>query len=409
MQTPAPVSVLGQDISFSSESTLGNYIRGEMDFSSGYEDNIFGSASDSEVPDVNYVVRPAFSLYRSTSRLLLKSFYAPRFIIYQRHSELDRTDHDLQLQMTYRLTPHVTIAFQDSFAKTASQLFGVEQNTISPIGTTHAPVATVVSPQADLITNDGSAQIAYQFRPNAMVGASGSASRLHHLDPSQFPGLFDSHAQAARAFYSHRFASRHYVGARYEYQYLISAPTGAGEDVQTQTHSTVLFYTMYLNPRTSVSVFAGPQHADTHGGAFTPLDSWYPTYGGDFSWQGELTSVGLSAGESVSAGGGLQAAVRSVSGSASFRRQLTKTMNVGMSAHYSHNTVLEIAPEFNNSGHTTSGSVSLHRQFRDNLEVQIAYTHFRQNYSNTTTPLQNLQQNRVSLSLSYHFEKPIGR
>src|SRR5262245_56731179 len=118
MRIPAPVAMFGQDILLSSEETQANYISTETNFSTAYEDNIFASSGGDPISDVIFSIRPAFSWYKSTSRLRLRSFYAPRFMVYKDNPELNRTDQDLQLQLGYRLTPHVTVAVQDSFAKT---------------------------------------------------------------------------------------------------------------------------------------------------------------------------------------------------------------------------------------------------------------------------------------------------
>jgi predicted porin len=160
-----------------------------------------------------------------------------------------------------------------------------------------------------------------------------------------------------------------------------------------------------LQPRISISFFAGPQHSNNYGGGLIPVNSWSPTYGGSFGWQSGNTSLALSASRSISAGGGLQGAVRSANVNASVRRQLAKALSAQLSAFYSKNTVLGALPQFSDGGHTTSGTVSLNRQVQENLDLTLAYTRLQQKYSNIATFSSAPNQNRVSISLSYQFTR----
>jgi hypothetical protein len=411
MLTPAPVSTIGYSMDFSSGTPKTNYISGGLIISSAYDDRVVVSANGQPLTDISYSVRPTFLWNKSTPRLLGKLFYRPGFSFYQRNSSLNQSDQNLLLQTAYRLSPQVTVTLQDTFYKTSNPLSLLEQSARVPTGATQTPVATVISTLANQITNHGSAQITYQFAPNGMIGASGEFSGLYYLNSNQVAGLFDSRSRAAQGFYSHKLTGRQYIGARYEYQNLVSIPNGSQTQTrsQTQTNSVVFFYTLYVQPSTSISFFAGPQHSNSYSGDLISAKLWSPTYGASFGWQGRYTSLALSAGRSISAGGGLQGAVRSVSANASVRRQLAKTLNAGLSAYYSKNTALQILPQSSDGGHTISETVSLDRQVRENLNLTLAYTGVQQSYSNIAPVSSAPNQNRVSLSLSYQFTRPIGQ
>jgi hypothetical protein len=302
------------------------------------------------------------------------------------------------------LSPHVTLSLLDVFAKTSNPF-----NQLTPnLGTSSAPtkpIATIISPITDQTTNSGSAQLTYQFGLNSMIGATGLFSDLHYLNPAQATGLANSHSKVAEGFYSQRISGRHYLGAKYQYQYLLATPL----DAQTETHLAELFYTVYLQPTTSLSLYAGPQYSESRGRGLPPTRTWSPSYGSSFGWQGQRISFALSAGQHVSAGGGLQGAVSNKNANASVRGQLTKSWTVGVSAFYSNNALLTPHLSATNAGHSIAGTVLLGRQIGQNLNLDFAYTRLHQSYSNLSTLSAVPNTNRVWLSLSYQFVKPIGR
>jgi hypothetical protein len=405
MRIPAPVSTGGFSMAFTSETARGNYLGTGLSLMSAYDDNATANNGGLPVQDVSYSIRPTLSWRQSTPRVLWDSMYSPGFTFYQHTSSLNATDHNLSLDSQFRLSPHVTLTLKDGFSKTSNPVGQFYESAGIPVGIPKPPVATVVSPLADQISNSGSVQLTYQFGRNSMVGASGIFSELRYLNRSQVPGLFDSDTKAAQGFYSHRISTKHYAGMRYEFQNLLSTP----HPVTTQTHSLVLFYTMYMQPRLSLSLFAGPQYSDTRGSAVIPTSMWYPSFGGNFDWQGARTSLTIRASKSLTAGGGLQGASRSEGANAAVRRQLTKFFSAEVGASYLLSNVLASLPQFSSGGHTVSGSVSLHRQIREHMDVGLAYMHLYQSYGDIQALSSKPDRNRLSISLSYHLQKPIGR
>jgi hypothetical protein len=225
------------------------------------------------------------------------------------------------------------------------------------------------------------------------------------LKSSEAPGLSNSHEKGAEAFYSQRISRRHYLGTRYQFQRLLATPI----DALTETHSVIAFYTIYLQPTMSVSLFAGPQYSDSHGGGFVQTKNWSPSYGGSFGWQAQRLSFALSAERAVSAGGGLQGAVRSENASASVRGQLTKTWAASLGGYYGNNILLSQQPGAINGGHSLAGTVTLNRQLGQSLRLELGYTRLHQTYQNLSTLSASPNANRVWLSLSYQMTRPIGR
>jgi len=406
MLTPAPVSIEGYSTSFSSETPRTNYLRGGLTFSPAYDDNVSASAGHA-ASDVSYSVWPSISLDQSRSRLSWNLSYSPGFTFYQKTTSLDQADHNVGLGAQYRLTPHVTLKVNDNFVKT-SNFFSpfTESQAGNTTGALQNPNLAVIAPIGDQYINTSNAQITYQFSQDGMVGATGTLYDLRY--PNRNPigsSLFDSTTRGAEAFYTHRLSGKHYIGANYRFQDLL---TNHG-NLTTQTHSMVFFYTLYLSPAASLSLFGGPEYSDTHGATLIAQRTWSPTAGLSVGWQGVHTSLAAGVSRRVGAGGGLGGAVRSEGADVSIRRRLSPTMGLGLAANYSMNEVLDSVTAANTGGHIVSGSVVLDRQFRENFGIQFTYMKLHQTYPGVSAISAAPDRNRVAVSLSYHFQRPLGR
>jgi hypothetical protein len=413
MQTPPPVS--GEPYPTTLASERSNYLRGGLSFTSAYTDNALGSVPGYPVSDVSYSIGPYVELDKSIPRLRFDLSYSPGFTFYQRLSALNEADQNAAIGFEYRVSPHVTFSARDSFQK-SSNVFN--QPNFAPSGVVQGgaqgPNLSVISPVADRLSNFGNVGLTYQFALNGMIGASGTFSNLHYPDPSQVPGLYDSNSQGGSAFYSLRISKMHYISASYQYQRLVSYPTGGvGE---TQTHALLLFYTIFPTTRFTISFFAGPQQADTVQPPLAPQElqfpevkTWTPAAGASLSWQGRSSSLALSYSHMISGGGGLIAAVQMDSASASLRQQITRTLSGSVTGAYAQNNVLAGLFSGASSGHTISGTASLQQPLGLHLYLQLGYIRLHQDYSNIAAISLAPDTNREFISLSYQFSRPIGR
>lgn len=408
MLTPPPVSGEAYPLFFASEERA-NYLRGGVIFNTAYSDNVLGATSATPVSDVSYSVWPTIALDETTTRLHAVLSYAPGFTFYQNTSAYNEADQNLALNLQYRLSPHVTVNFRDSFQKSSNVFNQPDQGLAGAVsGAAGNANDSVIAPLADRLSNTGSAGITYQFAPNAMIGANGTFTNLHYPNSAEVPGLFDAATRGASAFYSYRLSRQHYVGATYQYQELLSYPAAVTNE--TQTHGIFGFYTFYPSPAFSVSFFGGPQYYSAgmqYVSATQPplatTQSWSPAAGASLNWQARHSNVAFSYSHSVSGGSGLIGAVELDSANASVRQQLTRRVSAALAAGYANNGVLSISTL---GGHSISGSASLQRQFGEHLSVQAGYTRLRQDYSFFSA---NPNTNREWLSISYQFARPLGR
>lgn len=414
MLTPPPVSSEDFTVSPLSEARS-NYLGYGVAFNSAYSDNALGAINGHAVSDVSYSVWPTVALDETTSRLHWLLTYAPGFTFYQHTSSRNEADQNLAIDFQYRLSPHVTFTARDGLQKSSNYFNQPDMASASVVsGSTLATNQSVIAPIADRLGNAGSAGLTYQFSANGMIGGSGTFSNLRYPNPAQVPGLYDSSSQGGLAFYTNRLSQVHYIGVTYQYQRLVSYPTGG--DNETQTHAVLFFYSLYPTLRFSLSFFGGPQYSDTLQAplppALTPvpqLRMWKPAAGASLGWQGHMNSFALSYSHLVRSGWGLVGAVQTDSASASMMQQITKTLSGSVAGGYAQNNVLGSALVGNSNGHSVSGTASLQQRFGQHLNLQLGYTRLHQSYSEVAVISLTPDTNREFVSLSYQFSRPLGR
>jgi hypothetical protein len=403
MATPSPVNVEGPSLAFVAEEERTNYVRGGVSFSPAYDDGLAGAT----VSDVSYSVRPWVEIDESKARLHWSLSYSPGFTFYQRNTSLNQSDHDLAADFRYRLSPHITLTFRNDLTKSSISSFRFDPNQIgSETGIPQGPNQSVISPNADVISNIVVGQITYQFSENGLVGASGLETVQHYLHPSQVPGFFDWSTRGGTGFYTYRLSRKHYLGATYQFEQLLSdvPPKGA----ETQTHSVFLFYTLYPGPGFSVSFFGGSQHFEVAGLGIPNTLGWSPAGGAVLGWQGHYTSANLRFDHRVTDGSGLQSSALSDSASLSVRHQLNKTLTVALGGGYANNRLVDpLLP--GSAGHTVTGSLSLQRTFGEHFSAELGYARAHQSYPEIPSISNNPDRNRGWVAFSYNFQRPLGR
>ena len=392
-----------------------NYLRGGISFTSAYGNNALATSNGKPVDEMSYLVAPTIALDETTSRLHSVLTYAPGFTFYEKTSDLNASNQNASIDVQYRVSPHVTLNAKDGLQKSSSffdQPDLASSSAVSPGA--QAANFSVIAPVADMLRNSGNVGLSYQFALNGMIGVSGTFSNLHYPNPSQVPGLYDSSSQGGSAFYSLRLSRKHYVGATYQYQRLLAYPaTGLSE---TQTDAILLFYTLYPSTKFSLSFFGGPQYSDTIQPPLAPLNiqlpasvAWSPAAGGSLSWQGRLNSLAASYSHIISGGSGLIGAVHMDNASISLRQQMTRSLSGSLAGSYVQNDVIGSFLPGASNGHSVSGTVSLQKQFHQNVNLQFGYTRLHQDYSDVAVLSQTPNTNREFVSLSYQLSRPLGR
>ena len=409
MLIPPPVT--GEAYATAPEAEVrSNYLRAGVVFNTEYTDNVLAGITAKPVSDIDYSVWPTITFDETTTRLHSILTYAPGFTVYQRTSGRNEADQNAGVDIQYRLSPHLTASVRDSFQKASSVFSQPDSFSAAPVyGTAQAPTAAVIPPVANRLTNNANAELTYQFSRTGMIGGSGTFTNLHFPDPTEVPGLYDSSSRGGSAFYNHRLSKKHYIGAQYQYFQTLAFPTGP--EFETQTHTLFVFYTVYLKPTLSLSFSGGPQYYQALQGALINSHSWSPASTASLGWQGLHTTFAANYSRTVTGAGGLLGAFESNTASVSARWQMTRTWNIGTAGNYAiYKDVLPvISSTSSEGGHSIFGTVSLRHPIGQYFDAELRYTRLHQSYSGipliATAPDTNIE----SISISYHFNRALGR
>src|SRR5579884_68229 len=144
MAVPPPVNANPYPTEVASESRS-SYLRGGLTFTSMYSDNVFGDVSANPTSDLSYSVWPFIALDETTSRARAVLNFDPGFTFYQRTNGRNEADANLGVNVSYRLSPHVTFSVLDTFHRSSNLL---NQPTVpqAPVfGSASSSAATVVA------------------------------------------------------------------------------------------------------------------------------------------------------------------------------------------------------------------------------------------------------------------------
>jgi hypothetical protein len=90
--------------------------------------------------------------------------------------------------------------------------------------------------------------------------------------------------------------------------------------------------------------------------------------------------------------------------------QLARTWTVGLVAHYT--IIKNVTPLFVGSipgGHGISGAISAQHTVSEHLGVEFGYARFHQSYAGIAAIAEDPDSDRVYVSVSYGFRRPMGR
>jgi hypothetical protein len=407
LQAPPPVNGQAYPTTFEGAGES-NYIRGGVTFTGAFSTDVSGGATPTN--DMSYSVWPTLALSKTTDRMHLELDYAPGFTLYQRTTSLNQADQNLTANLMYRLSPNLTATVVEGFQR-SSNLFNQPNPLLATTVSGSVPTSNlaIVTPYAETVTSATSAQLAYQLSADAMIGGGGNYGTQTYPSPEQVTGIYNSRSSGGSFFYSTRVHEKNYVGASYQYQNFLSFQVNS-PSTESQIQTIFLFYTMYLKSNWSISISGGPQHYNSTQGSLPPTEAWEPMTMVSMNWRGERNTFAASYARTVSGGGGLSGTFNSNDVAFSFGRQLSRNWTAGASGSYSN--YQSLTPHFlfsSAGGHTLSGAASLQRAINEYASLQFGYSWAQQSYLAQQNASYNPNVNRVFVTLSFAFARPLHR
>jgi hypothetical protein len=407
MAIPPPLSGAAYPSQAGSEARS-NYVNAGLAFTAAYTDNLLNVQSTHEISDETYSVLPTIGIERNTPRQTQSLRYAAGFTFYQHTTDLNAVTQSATADYDFHLSRYATISLRDAFSQNSNSF-----NQTAPAtsgggisGSPQSPSTVLVVPFENQMTNLVSGGFAYQFARDAMVGGTGNYQFQHYANTANLSGISNSDAIGASGFYSRRISRYQYLGANYAY----SRYSTDELNLITDTNTMFAFYTLSLSRDVSLTIMGGPQHFNTSQPPFPSTSSWTPAVSASVGWQTSHGNLVASYTRSVSSGGGLAGVYYSNIAAASLRRLMTRSWTVGVDGNYSNSrSATPLYTASNQGGHTWSGDVSIQHRITENLNAELGYGHFYQNYSAIQSVSNFPNSNRVFVSINYQLTRPLGR
>ena len=408
MMTPPPVSGASYPTEVGAEVRT-NYLRGGFTSTTSYVNNLYASSGSASIAETTVSVLPTIEYDATSARRHTMVSYSPGFTFYQPSSELNEVDNTAAIDYGLRLTEHTKLSATDNFQDSSSPFspgYAGAGGAVSGASETSTP--GVIPPFAKRLTNFANVEFTMQTGLNVMIGGTVLETELHYPNPAQTPGLYDSNSRGSSVFYNRRLSRSKYFGATYQYLDSLANP-GSGTDT-TQTHTISAYFSFNPTSRLSVSVSGGPQYYQSVQTPLPETGAWGPSVTASMGWQGTRTNFAASYSQGVTGGGGLLGAYNSKSATASVRWLVARTWIASASGAYSNNkTVGGILMAGGQDGHSISESATLEHSLGNQLGIAFHYDHIAQSYSGVAVIAANPDSDRETISISWHFQRPLGR
>jgi hypothetical protein len=411
MMTPPPVSGMPYP-NFTGTETRSNYLDGSLNVNAAYSDNVAPGIAAQAVSDEIYWILPSVTLSKSTPRQKVTLGYSPSFSFYQHTSVLDTVGQSASFVFQDRLSPHLSISLQDYFLRTSDvfdQSYPFAGGNLT--GVAQAPVPALIVPFVEQMSDTANGSIDYQFGRNSMVGGGGSYSTFSFPNPTAAGNLSNSDGEGGSAFYSRRLSGMQYTGLSYVYfRDVITDAQYA--PFETQLHTLLPFYTIYFNPKLSLSIAGGVQRVGV-AQLYTvqAFSSWSPAGTVSIGWQGNRGYFALSYLHSVIAGEGFNEALYSDSESASGGWKLTRTWNAAFEVSYVNSSpvtqLVNVLYGYEGGDAFTLGA-SLKHAMGEHFSAACGYDRLQENYPGIPFIARNPVSDRESVTITYEFRKPLG-
>jgi len=418
MLRPPPVS----DESYHTEVGLeerSNFISVSIAAGVGYIDNL-EPGSTGQLSEKVFSLQPGIAFDTKSAREHMSVSYNPSFLFYEPSSNLNESDQGAVIRFEYRFSPRFNMNLSDTLLRSSTGFAQIGSGGIS--GSTQATTG-VILPVGERFSNDATGGLSYQISPHGMIGGSGSVEKLNFSNTSQNAGLYNSNSYGGRGFYNYRLSASQYLGGIYEFGQTVTnstspapaaianpAPGFSMGQYETQTNTIDGFYTIYLTRALSLSVAGGPQHYHGEQAPNPATHGWTPAVSASMGWQNPHTSFAADFSRTVNGGQGLFGAFYSTSADAIGRWQISRRWNAGLVVNYTINKSADLVPGLTSpGGHTFATSLSLGRNISPHMNATLRYDRIENQYGAIPSLAINPSSDRILLSLTWGFQRPLGR
>ncbi len=394
----------------SSDLERQNIISGSLQWTALFNDNVLAT-SNNRFSDVAYLIAPGISITQSRSRGRWSLAYHPGFTFNQRFDQLNQSAHALNMDLSYRFSPHVTLRLRDSFDKTSNLFSGWFVSGSAPgFGLLQQPNQSVLTPLTERTGNTADAQLTYQFSPDSVIGAGATHYFVNYGRPATagLSNLIDTRSIATDGFYAHRFGNKHWAGTSYSFQEL---DFEGGH--RTVIHRMLFLYALPMAGHTTLTLWAGPEYASTDvtipNISIRAGSTWSGAGGVSFNWQGQRAGVRTEYQRRINDGGGLAEAVTLQQADLELRYRLTARWTASAGIGYANNDPVNGNSNLVRQTEVLFAGAGIEHPVRQNFILSLHYRRDNQRYPDQGPAFPSIHRNEASFTLTYQFTRPLGR
>lgn len=388
-----------------------NVFQGSLIVGSYYDDNAVPGVVPREW-DVDYSIRPEFSLQETRQRIVWGLTYSPGIEISQRLLSRNEFVQKFEGHMTWETSPHGTLSAQQYYLVTTNPFAGFTTTSPGPI---ISPNETIYVPNARQKLSLSNVLYSYQSSARTTMGVGG-AFQLHDLDstPESGPTTALIYAQVAsgEAYISHQLTARNQLGFQYGLQ-VLKFPE---ENARTTTHTFLVFDQMNLSSHAGLTLYGGPEYSLTSNQVALNLgfviitipvkaNQWSASGGVIYNWTGDRFAAAIDFSRRISDGGGLIGAVELTAGSALLTWQMTRNWSLTSSISGADDQLLG-QNTGSNELRSYTGKMGVRRQLGRDFGMGFYYQRFNQTGSIDGLSIGN--RDIIGVKLDYSFMKPLG-
>jgi hypothetical protein len=384
-----------------------NLLSAGLLFTVAYDDNLLTGLEAHPVSAKSYIIEPNIALSTKTSRLSGSLSYVAGFMFYDPTSDLNDVTQNAVASFAYRFTPRARIGVSESFQQN-STVFS-EPYLLAGSGISSSPnyvPPETIAPYVGQVADSTGVNFSYQYSQNSLIGFGGNLSSFHYAGNAQAQGLYDSIGGGGSASYSHRLGRTQYLGFSYEY----STSNTSAYDATTKSQYGLVLYSVGLPNRLTLSFSGGPEYTTTTAPGSTPTHNWDPSGNASIGWQKNRANLALSYSRAVTTGWGLYGSYLADGAAVVANWKFSPRLTGAMSGNYSNTKNASTITVGNMAtGHTIYGRSSLQYRMGQHLNLVAEYGRLHESIARAAIFAQAPNDDRVSLSLNYVLQKPLGR
>lgn len=378
-----------------------------------FDDNAVVGASPRQW-DLAYTLFPLIEFTETRPRLNWRVSYSPGVDISQNLLYRNQFAQQLNGRFDWLVSPHGLLTAQEYFLVSTNPFAQLGGAAGSP-GPTIAPNQGPFIPNVRRTSTLTNALYSYRFSEHSSFGIGGNFL-LSKFDNTPRKGpttaLINSQRASGEAYFNHQFSARESLGVQYGVQ-VLKFPIA---DARTTTHTVLVFDQVTISPRSTFTVYGGPEYSDTSNQVVLNLGffiltipvhahQWSGAGGVIYNWTGDRVGFALDFTRGVSDGGGLVGAVEANSGHATISWRLSRRWTFESTLGGSSSVLL--ATQNNQGLLTYSARTQLSQQITQNLSVQWYYGRVNETGGFGNFPVGN--HDIAGASLTFSVLRPIGR